>query len=126
MSARATPDERSGQAARAAAAERRAHARHHFLRPPLIHFRLQPSFHNGAALVHDLCAHGMGLVVAYRLEPGAVLLTQLWASLPGTLRTRLARVVHATPLPDGTWRLGCRFTPPLSAAELAMAVQQDH
>ena len=115
----------AGHAERTVQAERRAHARHRFLRPPLIHFRLRPSHHAGAALVHDLGAHGMGLVVAYRLEPGAELLTQLWASLPGTLRSRVARVVHATPLPDGAWRVGCRFTPPLSDGELAMAVQHD-
>jgi hypothetical protein len=114
-----------GHAERVAAAERRAQVRYCFARPPLIHFLECPGHRNGAALVHDLSIHGLGLVVAYRFPPGTVLLVQLWGRRPGTLRTLLAQVVHATPQPDGTWLTGCRFTPPLSDGEMAMAVRQD-
>jgi hypothetical protein len=110
---------------KAVQAEKRAHARHCFRRPPLIHFLMRSSFCVHAALVRDLSLGGMGLVVANRIEPGGVLLVPLWTDLPATRRTHLAQVVHATPLPDGTWHIGCRFTPPLSVEELAVAVGQD-
>jgi hypothetical protein len=126
MRAPATVQKLTGHVRRAAAAEQRAHARHRFAHPPLIHFLARSSFRVHAALISDLSLGGMALVVAYRIEPGAVLLVPLWTDLPGTRRTHLARVVHTTPLPDGTWRVGCRFTPPLSDSELATAVRQDH
>ena len=58
-------------------------------------------------------------------EPGAVLLLQL-GSPPGPRAThaRLARVIHSAEEPGGAWLVGCRFTPPLSEAELATLAQR--
>jgi hypothetical protein len=75
----------------------------------------------------DLSASGIGFILHRRFDPGTLLTIELerpkrdsrrsespvatWGQLP-------ARVLHATPQPDGYWRLGCALVQALSEEEL--------
>jgi hypothetical protein len=51
-------------------------------------------------------------------------LLRLPAPTPSGAVTRLARVAHATRLPDGGCLVGCRFSPPLTEGELEAVLEQ--
>ena len=66
----------------------------------------------------DLSAGGISFILHRRFDPGTLLTIELerpkrctWGQLP-------ARVLHATPQPDGYWRLGCALVIALSEEEL--------
>ena len=66
----------------------------------------------------DLSATGIGFILHRRLDPGTMLTLELerpkrdsWSLFP-------ARVTHATPQPDGNWKLGCALVKALSEEEL--------
>jgi hypothetical protein len=111
--------------ARETGMERRACARYRYRTPPQIRFLVRAALLGGEAFARDISAHGIGLLVGHPLREGTVLLLEQPGKFPGTTRTRVARVVHATPLQDGEWLIGCRFSPPLSDGELALALRQD-
>src|SRR5262245_36398352 len=68
--------------------------------------------------IRDISATGVGIVLGRRFEPGSGLAIQLPASEVRSRNTVLARVKHATRLPDGNWLLGCCFISELSGDEL--------
>src|SRR6266508_1213861 len=66
-----------------------------------------------AALVHDVSAAGLSLVLRYRFEPGTVL--AIYLDMPNAESgPALARVIHAGRRPDGKWLLGCSLSRPLN------------
>jgi hypothetical protein len=79
---------------------------------------VRPFFHAEWAVLQDLSASGVGLLVDRAPEPGAVILLQLPARTPEGVHTRRARVAHVTGHPGGDYLVGCRFSTPLTAEEL--------
>jgi hypothetical protein len=68
------------------------------------------------AWIHDLSKIGVGLNLAKSLAIGTSLMVRLKG---GSLVLEIvATVIHATPLVDGTWRIGCTFERKLTADEL--------
>ncbi len=66
----------------------------------------------------DLSAGGISFILHRRFDPGTLLTIELerpkrctWGQLP-------ARVLHASPRPDGHWQLGCALVHALSEEEL--------
>jgi PilZ domain len=87
---------------------------------PVIRYLVRPGLETGEAVLQGVCAEGIELLADLAPRPGAVLLLQLGRSQrQGASHTRLARVVRAEPRTGGGWQVGCRFTPPLSDAEVA-------
>jgi hypothetical protein len=84
---------------------------------------VHPDFRTLTARVLDASVYGLGLLFEWPLEPGSVLsllLLRPGHGRPPRLRVSrivTAKVMHATPHPDG-WRVGCRLASPLDAAEL--------
>jgi hypothetical protein len=78
---------------------------------------VRPSFRSRYAVLADLSAAGVALLLAERLDPGAALAVQLSRVHPGLTGIRPARVVHARPYAVG-WLLGCALGEPLSLEEL--------
>ena len=70
------------------------------------------------ATIRDISTGGVGLVLKRRFEPGAGLAIELPAAGDCSEQTLLARVRHATRLPDGRWLLGCAFISELSDDEV--------
>jgi PilZ domain len=68
--------------------------------------------------VFNISTAGVGLVLDRRCEPGAVLAIDLPGAASGHPRTLLARVIHATPGPGGTWLVGGSFLRRLDAEAL--------
>jgi hypothetical protein len=78
------------------------------------------------ARLADVTPTGAGLVVPRLLGPGTVLAAHFQNEANQFHCTALATVLHAASLPDGEWRLGCRFLQPLADAEVeALQVQQN-
>jgi hypothetical protein len=86
---------------------------------PAARYVVRPSFQCDWALVADISACGVGLVLGQALTPGAVVLVRLEGPRPGDPVTRLARVVHAARQEDGNWCAGCEFVTALTGRELA-------
>jgi hypothetical protein len=76
------------------------------------------------ATLRDLSVKGVGLVVGRRFEPGAGLAIELPETPTRPADTLLARVMHATALPDRKWLLGCSLVSELGADELEAIVGQ--
>ncbi len=68
------------------------------------------------ARVRDLSAHGIGLLLKHRFEPGTQLLVEVGAPEQHRSQRFRARVAHATPEPDG-WLMGCEFVNALEGEE---------
>jgi hypothetical protein len=66
----------------------------------------------------DLSETGIGLILPYPLDPGAAIVLKLRCRPPCGTVTVPARVAHATPRDDGTWRIGCSFDQRLDADRL--------
>ncbi len=71
-----------------------------------------------AGTIRDISTAGIGLVLKRRFEPGAGLAIEVPPAEDGVEQTLLARVRHATRMPDGRWLLGCAFISELSDDEL--------
>jgi hypothetical protein len=67
----------------------------------------------------NLSETGIGLNLARPLEPDTPLVVHLRGPTPGAEVELPARVVHTTPEPDNTWRVGCVFDRRLKAEALA-------
>ncbi len=83
----------------------------------LVRLAIRPRFRSFKAYLRDVSASGIAFFLGSPLQPGTVLALQLKAGQPGTSLVRIARVVHATPR-EGRWLIGCRLSPPFSAAQL--------
>jgi PilZ domain len=70
-----------------------------------------------SAIVHDISAGGIGLLLQRRFEPRTGLAIEL-PDAGNTDYTVFVRVVHARAQPDGRWLLGCQFVSPLSEERL--------
>jgi hypothetical protein len=77
------------------------------------------------ATLRDLSVKGVGLIVGRRFEPGAGLAIELPETPTRSADTLLARVIHATALPDRKWLLGCSLISELSTDELESIVGLD-
>ena len=66
----------------------------------------------------DLSAGGISFILHRRFDPGTLLTIELERPKRCTWSQLLARVLHATPQPDGHWRLGCALVHALSEEEL--------
>lgn len=54
-----------------------------------------------------------------RFEPGALLSVEMPDPSDGQTRMLLARVIHATALPEGGWLIGCALVHALTDEEVA-------
>jgi hypothetical protein len=88
-----------------------------------IRYVVRRSFRTGWAVLEDVSAAGARLLLDHDPGPMAVLLLQLPGRRAGQTNTRLARVLDAEPGPDDRWCVECRFSPPLSDAELGLIRQ---
>ena len=99
-------------------------SRFRFSSPPAVRYWERPALVGGEALLVEISAGGLGLLLHSPPAPDAVLLVRLWDQGPGSTHPREARVVGTAPwdgFRQGLWRADCRLTPPLSDAELGLA-----
>jgi hypothetical protein len=68
------------------------------------------------AIVDNVSAGGIRLLVDRSLEPGTVMALRLKTGRSSVLQS--ARVVYAQPRAEGDWTIGCKLSMPLSACEL--------
>jgi len=68
--------------------------------------------------VRDISAGGLGVVLAYRYQPGTFLSIELQNRSKTLSRTFVARVVHASALRFGGWQIGCTFNNKLTEDEI--------
>ena len=66
----------------------------------------------------DASGAALGLLLARLFPPGTVLEMELGRGEARASAPLTARVVHATPLPVGGWRIGCHLSRPLRDDEL--------
>jgi hypothetical protein len=59
------------------------------------------------ARLHDISPNGLALLLTARFDPGTILTVELRSAGRRGSYTLLARVVHTTPRPDGSWTTGC-------------------
>jgi hypothetical protein len=79
---------------------------------------VRPSFQTHYALLDSVAARGVGLILPFRLDSGAVLAVQLPSVRPGMSCIQSARVVHVQEHEGGGWLHGCSLGRPLSPEEL--------
>ena len=73
---------------------------------------------NQEAWICNLSRRGIGLNLNQALEAGTTLIIKLKSSVNNKAIKVPARVIHATPEADGTWRIGCELGEPLTAEML--------
>lgn len=71
------------------------------------------------ATVRNVSASGIGLILERRFERGVLLTVEL-NDRDGHPHLILARVRHATALPEGGWLIGCSLLDPLSEDEIRL------
>lgn len=71
-----------------------------------------------SAWVFNLSRGGIGLELPQPLEAGQEMVLQLKTTDTETTVKLPAHVIHATPVANGAWRIGCRFSAKLTADEL--------
>lgn len=71
------------------------------------------------AIVHDISAGGVGIILCFPFRPGTYLAVDL-QSAGGMVRTLMVRVVNVNDQIDGQWRLGCEFIKPLTESEMEL------
>jgi PilZ domain len=102
--------------------EKRACDRFYFHYSSLIRFTVQSSAQSGRAVLRDISAEGLGLLLKTWLEPGTMLVVDL-PGLGGATQSQAAKVIHATPYVRGGWLIGCQFTSPLTNHDKARILQ---
>jgi hypothetical protein len=75
----------------------------------------------GAVRIRDVSMHGVGLLVARRIEPNTLLAVVLTNPTRSFNKTVLARVVHITPVAGG-FLAGCTFVTPISYQEMSSLI----
>jgi hypothetical protein len=106
------------------AVECRDFPRHYFRQTVVVRFLVKPHFRCGRAILHDISAYGIGLILNRSVPPGTVLFIQLRGRHHWDTSNRLAEVVHCTPRPRGDWLIGCRWTGRLSFGEMCLVVPE--
>lgn len=84
----------------------RSQERYHCRPRTVIRLAVRPSFRSFPALVHDVSADGIGILLDQPLEPGTVLAVQLHGERPGLSMIRLAHVVNVRrhlPVRNAPW-----------------------
>src|SRR5262249_60476184 len=89
---------------------------------------VEPSVHAGPAeerdcwptVVEDSSRGGLALILGRRLEKGTVILVDLLAGDPRSIRSLPVRVVHVKRHGHGHWRIGCEFLTPLNDEEVTI------
>jgi hypothetical protein len=139
-------------AAEDALADQRNHQRHLSLEGGVVRLAVRPAYRGQLAILMDLSAGGLGLLVGEPLEPGSVLAFDLFLPQGPDARGRLAYVRHCTPYPapkdapwhrprplvprllrrlvgldasrpeEPAWLIGCEFNRPLADDELATSL----
>ena len=66
------------------------------------------------SIVHDISAHGIGLLLTKHMSPGTMMNVELSGR---AVTNRVAQVVHSTRT-EGGWIVGCKLDNPLSDQEL--------
>ena len=77
------------------------------------------------ARVRDISEHGIGLLVGCAFATGRRVLVQVGAGPFHQPRELPGRVVHAVPLDEATWVVGCSFDRELTQAELQAILAGD-
>lgn len=67
-----------------------------------------------SAWICNLSRRGIGLNLSQALEPDTTLVIKLKSPVNSKAVKVSAKVVHATPEADGTWRIGCELLEPLT------------
>jgi hypothetical protein len=98
--------------------ERRAVERYPCRRSPFVRVLARPSFQMYRAFLQDVSPEGLGLVLDRSFDVGTLLAIQLRTLHAGVSGILTARVIHATPQPDGSWLLGCRLNRRLTEEEI--------
>ncbi len=70
------------------------------------------------AWVLDLSTQGVGLSMSRPVNPGTTLSIRLKSSTEHKIYDLPAHVIHATPMPAGDFRVGCRLERALTAEDL--------
>lgn len=98
--------------------ERRASVRHQSTAKGSCHTLNASRETSWDAVVRDISAEGIGLMLGRRFEPGVLLSIELPDNSDGQPRLLLARVVHATTRSEGGWLIGCALLNPLTDDEV--------
>jgi hypothetical protein len=104
--------------------DRRQVARYSCHQRARVRFIARPSFRPYRAVLRDISTNGIGLVLDHRLEPGTVMAIQLRSKFTGLSGILSAKCTHCTPLPNGTWLLGCTLSRSLTVDEVR-TLQED-
>ncbi len=101
--------------------------RHVCPRRPSVRVLTRPRFETRSAIVLDVSANEIGLLLQDRLEPGTVLALFLQRGHLGSSNSRIlsGRVLEATPQADGAWRIDCVLSSHLSNDELQALLQEE-
>jgi hypothetical protein len=102
--------------------ERRQEARHPCRQAHVCRILVRPSFQPRYALLDNVSARGVGLVLSCRLRSGTVLALRLPGLRPGLSCTQSATVQHFRRYEPWGWLHGCSLGRPLSDEELAVLV----
>jgi hypothetical protein len=130
-------------------AEQRQHHRHLCIDGGVVRLAVRPAYRGQRAVLVDISAGGLGLLLGEPIEVGAVLAFDLWLPQGADARGRVARVRHCTSHPapaeapwrtrrllvprllrrlvglaepatgGRAWMVGCEFSRPLEPGELA-------
>lgn len=76
----------------------------------------------GPVKIRNVSTDGIGLTISQEVAPGMLMAINLVNPAKKFSKTMLARVVHVTPQPGGTFLMGGNFLTPLSYEELCLLV----
>jgi hypothetical protein len=86
---------------------------------PMVRVLPKPSFQALWAIVRDVSARGIGLILCHPLEIGTVLAIQMQRKRIGMSGILSGRVIHCSQQEDMTWRVGCVLSRRLSEDEIS-------
>ena len=76
----------------------------------------------GPVKIRNVSTDGIGLTISQQVAPGMLMAINLKNPAKKFSKTMLARVIHVTPQPGGSFLVGCSFLTPLSYEELCLLV----
>ncbi len=71
------------------------------------------------AVLYDISAVGVGVILDEPLEGGREVVIRLHATATAAGHTLVGRVAYVMPIADDRWRIGCAFYRPVSEGELS-------
>lgn len=74
----------------------------------------------GTAVLRDVSATGVGLLMAQQVQPGKVIAIEVAAQGTDQWRLKLIRVAHTTQQDGNRWLVGGAFLQPLNDEELEL------